>query len=130
MNPIIQANQCLLKKLRDALDTLDPGDIEKLAKPEYRLELVVRRIRVARQDSDPGLSQEQATHIINELEKADSREGAQEILKPLTRESLEVLLRALDVPFQRKDSKDDLLEKVEENTIGFRLRSAAISKPG
>ena len=32
----------------------------------------------------------------------------------------------LDIPFQKKDSIDRILEKIIEGTIGFRLRSQAI----
>jgi len=130
MDSIIQANRAVLSKLSQALGALGAADLEKLTKPEYRLELVVKRVRAPRSDVDSTLSLEALADLNKNLEEAESREQAHKLLESLTRDSLQSLLKSLDVPFQRRDSKEELLEKAVENTVGFKLRSAAISKPG
>jgi len=130
MSTLAHTHKELLRKISEALESLDPAELEKLARPEYRAEIVVKRVRSARFGEQDISSHELVAELVGKLEHSETRAQAEQLLQSQTRDSLQAVLRAIDVPFQKKHSKEDLVEIVVENTIGFRLRSEAISRPG
>jgi hypothetical protein len=58
----------------------------------------------------------------------DNRASGEQLLHEVTptRSALETLARHLDVAVRREDRQEDLVRRIIESTIGFRLSSAAI----
>ena len=69
-----------------------------------------------------------AQSIIDQLNILKNRQEGELILKEKcnNRFDYEKIASILDIPFQKKDTIDRILEKIIEGTIGFRLRSQAI----
>lgn len=76
-----------------------------------------------RQDPSP-----QVPQIVERLNQAADRAAAAQALagKGITRDVLRSVARAAGVHTTAKDTKDALVQRIVESTIGFRLRALAI----
>ena len=119
----------MLRRYADYLSTLPPDDIDALLDGELELRLsVVTKKRKAKKKSSPSKDSEQLANIVTSLRAMDNRASGEQLLHELapTRATLESLARHLDVAVRRDDSLDDLLRRIIESTIGFRLSTATI----
>ena len=68
------------------------------------------------------------SEIVEKLDSLTAREMGRDLLVSVfpTKTSLEKFARFLDLPVNRTDSLDNLLDKIVESEIGARLRSSAV----
>jgi hypothetical protein len=123
LHPHIQTMEfCLafLKKLSDE-------EISKIESGELLVQFNLINRKENRKEKKDSITVS-ATEMIDFLNKVGQREEAEKYLEsfPISRLSLEEILRELDHPFTKKDNLDKLKQKIVEATIGFRLRSNAI----
>jgi len=123
----------MLRRCADYLAALPPDEIDALlgGELELRLSVVAKKTR-QKKKSSPALDAEQLANIVARLRAMDNRASGEQLLHEVatTRATLESLARYLDVAVRRDDSQNDLLRRIIESTIGFRLSTAAIQGRG
>ncbi|MCP4345939.1 MAG: hypothetical protein GY795_10495 [Desulfobacterales bacterium] len=114
----------VLQKLSIEINKLDDEDIKAVVdgNAEIVLQIVPKeQISDCKTDSD-------FEKIIQHIEKMTSSKDGVSYLKEHvpTKNQLKILAKKLDIPIRRTDKLDQIVEKIIESTIGFRLRSKAI----
>lgn len=119
----------LLKHLAKAADRLTDDEIADVVAGRCRLVLSIEEAATSR---PAGAVTEQLDFdtLIASLKSAETRDAANQLIEDtaLTRSQLAQLAKSLDLPVQRSDDLARLREKIVETTIGFRLRSNAITR--
>lgn len=112
-----------VEKFISYLNNLPEEKIVKLQNGVCNIRFVYNELDINNKNSSVDVD-----YIIHEFPKMKTRKEGEEYLlsRKLKRLDLEIILRKLDIPFQKKDSIEKLRDKIIEGTIGFRLRSQAI----
>ncbi len=119
----------MLRRCADYLSTLPASDVDAFLGGELELRLsVVGKKRSVRKKSAAALDTGQLSDIASRLRAFDNRADGERLLRDVapSRSTLEMLARHLDVAVRREDRLEDLLRRIIEATIGFRLSSAAV----
>lgn len=119
----------LLRDLAKQVQAIDDQEYENILTGTARIEL-----RVISQAQDKGrlkkvsLTESQILEICNALEKLQTREEGAKLLKEKCKikEDLIRLSKYIDLPVQKSDKVEQLVERIIEASIGYRVRSAAI----
>ncbi len=130
MSQIENAPYIILQKISKALSDLSIEDANKLEKNDYKAEIIVKRVRSSGNKDSSNMDKGELQTLVSKLEFTETRDDAVKLLAPYTKAILQEILEKIDVPCHKRDSKEILVEKIVENTIGFRLRSEAITKNG
>jgi hypothetical protein len=118
-----------LQELAKQLKNLTEQQVQDVLNGNSKLSLVVIEKQKSTQGSQPPTSEstefEEITHYLKQL---DSRESGLNYLQKnrLTKDYLQKLARFIDIPIQRTETKEKLLQRIIEATIGYRLNSQAI----
>ena len=116
-------------KFVEYLDSLTPEDLKKLEEGDCYIDFSLRFKAQAQKLSDKHNEADMdVREIIERLNCCQSRQEGEAFLNSLDlkNDSLGAIIRQMDLPYSKKDSKSKMFEKIIEGTIGFRLRSAAI----
>jgi hypothetical protein len=115
-----------LRNLVMGAKKLNDEEIDKINSGELNYQLFEKRKKSSSSKSPQ--SNLDVESLARELELCNSREQGGAILRThcKLKDDLKALLRHLNIDFKSKDSKADLIEKIIENTISYRLRSQAI----
>lgn len=123
----------MLRRCADYLAALPAGELDALLSGELELRLsIVAKKGKPKKKATPSLDTERLTELVARLRSMDNRANGEQLVREMapTRSSLEALARHLDVAVRREDRFDDLVRRIIEATIGFRLSSAAIQGRG
>jgi len=119
-----------LRELAKCIGNLTKEQYDSVIQGDFEIE-----IRISGLDSKSKLSEpkrliktEDILEVESLLRKIDSREIGTATLKEkcTNKESLILVAKHLDLPVQKREKNDTIIEKIIENTIGFRLRSQSI----
>lgn len=119
----------LIESFSSFLKTLSSNDINDLYNGKKELSFqILEKSSTTNNPRVLSFDEFTAQSIINELNILNDRQKGELILKAKcnNRFDYEKIASMLDIPFQKKDTIDRILEKIIEGTIGFRLRSQAI----
>ena len=119
----------MLRRCADYLAALPPDEVDALLDGELELRLsVIAKKGKTKKKATPVLDAEQLANVAASLRTMDNRSSGEQLLHEVapTRAALESLARHLDVAARREDRQDDLVRRIIDSTIGFRLSSAAI----
>ena len=120
----------MLRACADYLSTLSTDDVNAIldGKLELRLSVVRKGRKPRRRKEVAALDAAQLSQIASRLRSLDSRAEGQRLLGDVapSKSALDMLARHLDVAVRRDDRLDDLVYRIIEATIGFRLSSAAV----
>jgi len=119
----------MLRRCADYLAALPPEEIDAFLEGELEMRFsVVAKKGKAKKKKPSSLDVEQLANVVTRLRQMDNRANGEQLLREVapTRATLEALARHLDVAVRRDDSQDDLIRRIIESTIGFRLSTAAI----
>ena len=126
----LQAFVAMLRACADFLSTLPSGDVDAFLKRELdlRLSVVRKKGKSTRKEKVAALDAAQLPEIASRLRSMENRAEGERLLRDVapSKSALEMLGRHLDVAVRREDRLDDLLHRIIEATIGFRLSSAAV----
>lgn len=110
------------------LKNLSKEELNSLSKKEMEIVFEIKNKQNIQKNIERLISEQEVNDIILKLSSMNERLEGENYLKPLklSRQSLEVILKKLDIPYQKKDSISKLYDKIIESTIGYKLRSQAI----
>ena len=119
-----------LRALADSLERLPAGDVSAFLDGELepRLMLVAKTKGRRKGQQKTREDVEHWAQIRSRLQSLGDRAAGADLLREVvpSRFELELFARYLDVPVRREDRLDDVLNRIIEATIGFRLASAAV----
>ncbi|MDG4767728.1 hypothetical protein O7632_27070 [Solwaraspora sp. WMMD406] len=120
----------LLAEVVELVRSLSVDDVERLLKGEAKLAVVSRSVKPS--SNRNFASSIDIDGIRSTLVAMDSRDDGLLYLRQLklSRNALQALSEAMDLPVRKSDKIEDLMGNLIEATIGFRLRSNAIREPG
>lgn len=124
-----QALVVMLRSCADYLSALAPGEVDAFLVGELELRLAVVAKKGKRKKKQAAkLDAERLSNITARLRSMDSRAEGEQLVRETahTKSEVEILARHLDVAVRREDRLDDLIRRIIEATIGYRLSSAAI----
>lgn len=118
----------ILRRLAKEIESLSDDELKCLADQPARLlapQAPQGRSALAKQT---GLDGFDAASLVNSLRELSSREAGLALLqeKVKGKERLVKVAKVLDLPITNRLTTEQVLDKVIEATIGFRIRSAAI----
>lgn len=119
----------LLRELAKKVESIRYEDIEDVLTGRSRLEIKITPVGGAPVKlKKPTLSKDELEKVSEALHLMSSREEGENYLKEhfATRDGLIQLAKIIDIATQKKDTTDQVIQRIIEGTIGFRLRSAAI----
>lgn len=112
--------------LRDVKD-LDDVSLEDFLAGDLKISFV-RRERRRSTKLATTCSEEQVVRLKESLEKVSAREQARELIGRVlqTKRDMSYFARCMDIPIPSRASSAEMVDRLVEGTIGYRLRSAAI----
>lgn len=119
----------LLRDLEKQLQAINDQEYENILNGTTSIEL---RVIIQRQGKGRlkkvRLMEPQMLEIRNALEKLETREEGVKLLKEKCKfkKDLIQLSKYIDIPVQKSDKVEQLIERIIEASIGYRVRSAAI----
>ena len=119
----------MLRRCADYLSELPPGEVDALLNGELELRLsVVAKKQKPNKKSTNKLDPAQMSDIETRLRSMDNRLDGERLLRDVapTKAEMESFARHLDIAVRREDRTEDLMRRIIEGTIGYRLSSAAI----
>lgn len=119
----------LLRDLAKKIQSLGEKEFDNLVNGSFQIEInLVTKEKTKRKVKRELVSEAQMIDIRRMLESSNSREEGTALLneKCSTKEEMTKLARFLDLPVQKSDKISQILERIVEATIGYRIRSAAI----
>ena len=120
----------ILRKLVDLIERSSSNEIDALIRGERRLEIVAPEAKDKK--AEPRARLEIDDNVMKEAKERlrvfEERESGREYLRVTfaTKLVIERFARFLDLPVQRADTFDAIVEKIVEAEIGSRLRSEAV----
>ncbi len=119
----------MLRRCADYLETLpaDEADAFLQGQLDLRLALTARKAP-PRRKSHPPLQRAELEEVAEKLRLFSTREEGEELLNEVapTKAILEDLARYLDVTVRKDDRAEELVRRIIQSMIGYRLGSAAI----
>ncbi len=119
----------LLRDLAKKISSLDEKEFDDLINGSSQIEINIdpKEKSKGKEKREP-VSEALMRDIRHVLELSKSREEGAALLreKCSTKEDLTRLAKYLDLPTQKSDKIGQILERIVEATIGYRIRSAAI----
>lgn len=117
-----------VRKFLNFLDSLSDEDKKNLVNGERIVLFSISKSSNIEKTKARNLEDSEIELIILHLKEFDNREEADSYLgnKQLSRDNYKVLIKALDLPYNKKDNITQMRAKIIEGTVGFRLRSEAI----
>lgn len=121
----------LLEKVADFIRRAEPRAIEALLSGKSRLAIVSEAPKKAKEKSPEKFTDSDLKAAALRLYEMDSRDLGDRYIRDLQlpKQDLERLARHVGAPVQSEDTRDKLVTKIVETTIGFRIRSEAIRTP-
>jgi hypothetical protein len=119
----------MLRSCADYLDGLPSEDAEALIDGDVELRLALSRRKGSRgRKASIKLGSVQVAETAARLQSLNSRSEGERVLGEVapTKAALQQLARYLDVTTRKDDRAEDLVRRIIEATIGYRLSSAAI----
>ena len=118
----------LFLKLSQEISKLTDADINNVYEGKADIFLHIERIKEIPKEKD--LDDINFEKIYQKIAAMTSREDGFAYLKKhnYTKKNLELLAKYLDVNIKRADKSEQVIDKIIEATIGYRLRSEAIQK--
>lgn len=119
----------LLRELAHQVELLRDEDIDEIISGAKQIDLkLVPRRQYSGVSKRTSRSIGELQEVILKLHSMQTREEGEIFLKKNygTKEDLLHISRAADIPVHKKDTVAEIIEKLIEATIGFRIRSAAI----
>jgi hypothetical protein len=125
-----QALVAMLRQCAEYLSNLSAGDVDALmnGEIELRLSVATKKTKLKTKHAVPALEAREINDIVTRLRSMENRAEGERLLRDVAakRSALERIARYLDVAVRREDRQQDLLHRIIESTIGFRLGAAAI----
>lgn len=120
----------LLRFIAKDVQSLTEEQRGQLREGSAKLRLVVEPRLGGKRSEKSGAAEIDTAAIQAQLEECKSRNEAAEILRGLglSKANLQKLTRAMDLPYQKDDNMERLLDRIVESAVGFRLRSQAIQR--
>jgi hypothetical protein len=119
----------LLRDLTKRLQSLDEREFEEIltGAAQFDIKITSRRTKTGKVKKAL-LTNLDMQRIMHTLEKMESRTEGSKYLKETCRgkEELKKLAKYIDIPVDKIDKIDQIIDRIVEATIGFRVRSAAI----
>ncbi len=124
----VEFTVALLRTVAKDLQALSEDERQQLNEGTARLRLVFEAKSSSKKSEKSSATEIDTEAIQARLEKCRSREEAAALLSNggFTKANLQKLTRAMDLPFQKDDNTQRLLDRIVESAVGFRLRSQAI----
>lgn len=126
-----------IEKYLTFLKKISQDDIDALVKKKKEIVFEIREKQNVSKQKELAVRDEEIVAIIEKLGSLEKRDEGIVYLSNfiLGRLDLEQILKKMDLPAFKKDSIQQLIDRIIENTIGFKLRSQAIqnnphSNPG
>ena len=119
----------MLRACADYLSALPADEVDAVLNGELELRLaVVGKKRKRQSQRVAALDVAQLSEIASRLRSLDNRAAGERLLREVapSKSALDMLARHLDVAVRREDRLDDMVRRIIEATIGFRLSSAAV----
>jgi len=121
----------LLSQVASLVKKMTDDEWKRLVAGEITIDLVKReesKKTTASRNKDNSLGEREIKALVSRLRATDEREEGLVLLDEfsLTKPSLELIARYIDVPVSQRDNMETLREKIIEATIGYRLRSMVI----
>lgn len=112
--------------LRDVKD-LDDVSFERFLAGDLKIG-VIRRVGSRSAKSATTCSEEQVARLKESLGKVTAREQARDLIGSAlrTKRDMSYFARCLDIPIPNRASSAEMMNRLVEGTVGYRLRSAAI----
>ncbi|MGA6118714.1 hypothetical protein [Sphingobacterium anhuiense] len=117
-----------LEKYLTFLKKISQDDLEALQKKKMEIVFEIREKQRFVKSKEFLFTDEEIDNIIEKLGSIEKREDGIIYLNGLNLGRLDVerILKKLDLPTMKKDTIQQLFDKIIENTIGYKLRSKAI----
>lgn len=120
----------VLRRITQAVSTLTDEQLDNLLRTGVNIVVADPAVEPARKvrSRSNELRSEEVEEIRQMLEALPTREDGTKLLEARcqSKEQLQQLLRALELPVRKDDNRAKLLVSIVEATIGFRLRSQAV----
>ena len=119
-----------LRELAKSINQLKKEQYESVVNGNFEIEIKISSLESKSKLPEPKrlFETEDILEIESLLRNLNSREKGTVLLKDrcTNKESLIRVAKHLDLPVQKKEKIDTIIEKIVENTIGFKLRSQSI----
>ncbi len=117
----------LLQAILRDVKAMDDGSFESLLAGDLTIG-VIPRAAPKPTKAAVACSEEQVTQLKESLEKVTARDQARELIGGVlrTKRDMSYFARFLDIPIPSKASSAEMVNRLVEATVGYRLRSAAI----
>lgn len=117
-----------IRKFIDYLDSLSDENKNLLESGDITIDFSLSKNSKRAKYTARSFGDSKIESIVERLKAFDSREEADEYLEnmQLSKDSYKELVKALDLPHNKKDNIAQMRAKIIEGTIGYRLRSEAI----
>lgn len=119
----------MLRSCADYLSELPSSDVDALIDGELELRLsIAAKTKKPKPKSATKIDVGQLPHIATQLRSMSNRSDGERLIREVTptKSAMEMLARHLDVAIRREDRLGDLMHRIVEATIGYRISSAAI----
>lgn len=128
MDDEIEFAASLLRVVAKDVQALNEDHRKQIKEGTARLRLVVEPRLSGKKSERSSASEIDTAAIQSQLGECKSREEAAEVLRSsgLSKANLQKLTRAMDLPYQKDDNMERLVDRIVESAVGFRLRSQAI----
>ncbi|WP_417746720.1 hypothetical protein [Rosistilla oblonga] len=124
----IEFSVAAMRLIAKELQALTDEEKASLLDGSARLRLSVEDRSPARSSNAKSPNLDALNSVKQRLEVCETRDSATRLLEDekLSKAGLQSLARMLDLPCQKSDTVDRLVEKIVEAVIGYKLRSKAI----
>jgi hypothetical protein len=114
-------------KLLEEIDKLSEEDLQKIDNNTHEIKIKVEKIR-RKKNPKTDLTEDEMMTFEKQLNELLTREKGMELLSSVLKDKLsaEYFAKYMRVSFLKQDSKDYIINKIVEATIGAKLRSNAI----
>ena len=121
----------LLQAILRDVKGLDDASFESFLAGDLKVG-VVPRVGARPAESTATCSEEQVARLKESLEKVTAREQARDLIGSAlrTKREMSYFARSLDIPIPNRASSAEVMNRLVEGTVGYRLRSAAIRERG
>lgn len=119
----------MLRRCADYVESLPQSDVDALLNGDLEVRVTLVSKKHSRQPKQrPALDAAQLAELASRLRSLNSRAEGERVLEETvsSRSGLEAVARHLRLPARREDRREDLVQRIIEGTIGFRLSSAAV----